>query len=175
MFDKRKSSGSEKQAAHGSTAGAAASGSAQASAPAQEPFTPRSNAMIGKGIKINGTVTGEENLMVEGTIEGTIELPNNDVTIGEPGKVEADLRAKVVYVDGQVSGDINGSEKVVISKSGIVRGNIIAPRVTLEDGAKFKGSIDMDPTDADTGSARSRSSKAAAEPVAPSPAKQEAG
>ena len=130
MFDKRKSSASAKEAPHGSAAGAAASGAAQ------EPSNPRSTAMIGKSIKINGTITGEENLMVEGTVEGSIELPNNDLTIGEPGKVDADLSAKVVKVDGQVSGDINGSEKVVISKSGIVRGNIVAPRVTLEDGAK---------------------------------------
>ena len=169
MFDKRKSSGSAKEALRGSAADAAASGSAQ------ELSNPRSTAMIGKSIKINGTITGEENLMVEGTVEGSIELPNNDLTIGEPGKVKADLSAKVVKVEGQVFGDINGSEKVILSKSGIVRGNIVAPRVTLEDGAKFKGSIDMDPADASATSARSSSPKAAAEPVAASPAKQEAG
>ena len=169
MFDKRKSSGSAKEALRGSAADAAASGSTQ------ELSNPRSTAMIGKSIKINGTITGEENLTVEGTVEGSIELPNNDLTIGEPGKVEADLSAKVVKVEGQVFGDINGSEKVIISKSGIVRGNIVAPRVTLEDGAKFKGSIDMDPADASATSARLSSPKAAAEPVAASPAKQEAG
>ena len=101
--------------------------------------------MIGQTIQIKGTITGAENLVVEGSVEGSIDLPDNDLTIGETGQVTADLGAKNVRVDGQVTGDISGSEKVVISKTGRVRGNIIAPRVTLEDGAKFKGSIDMDP------------------------------
>ena len=101
--------------------------------------------MIGQSIQIKGTITGAENLVVEGSVEGSITLPDNDLTIGETGQVTADLGAKNVRVDGQVTGDISGSEKVVISKTGRVRGNIIAPRVTLEDGAKFKGSIDMDP------------------------------
>lgn len=108
-------------------------------------FQSRSTAMIGQSIQIKGTITGAENLVVEGSVEGSIDLPDNDLTIGETGQVTADLGAKNVRVDGQVTGDISGSEKVVISKTGRVRGNIIAPRVTLEDGAKFKGSIDMDP------------------------------
>ena len=101
--------------------------------------------MIGKSIQIKGTVTGAENLVIEGTVEGSVNLPDNDLTIGEGGQLTADLAAKNVKVEGQVTGDITGSEKVVISQSGRVRGNIVAPRVTLEDGAKFKGSIDMDP------------------------------
>ena len=101
--------------------------------------------MIGQSIEIKGTITGNENLVIEGTVDGSVNLPDNDLTIGESGKVTADLAAKNVKVEGQVTGDISGSEKVVVSKSGRVRGNIIAPRVTLEDGAKFKGSIDMDP------------------------------
>jgi len=61
------------------------------------------------------------------------------------GFFQRDIQAKVVRIDGAVAGDVKGNEKVVISKSGNVRGNIVAPRVTLEDGAIFKGSIDMDP------------------------------
>ena len=108
----------------------------------------RSAAMIGQSIVIKGTITGNENLVIDGTVEGSISLPDNDVTVGDSGKVTADLSAKSVKVEGQVTGDIAGSEKVVISKTGRVRGNIVAPRVTLEDGAKFKGSIDMDPGEA---------------------------
>ena len=104
--------------------------------------------MIGPSIVIKGSVTGDEDLLVEGTVEGTIELRSHEVSVGTSGTVNADIHAKVVKIDGEVSGDVNGSEKVVISKSGNVRGNIIAPRVTLEDGAIFKGSIDMDPGDA---------------------------
>jgi cytoskeletal protein CcmA (bactofilin family) len=105
--------------------------------------------MIGPSIEIKGTVTGDEDLMIEGKVEGTIELGSHQVTVGQSGKVTADISAKVVNIDGEVSGDLNGGEKVVISKSGKVRGNIVAPRVTLEDGAIFKGSIDMDPGDAE--------------------------
>lgn len=105
----------------------------------------RSTAMIGQSIQINGTITGAENLVIEGTVDGSVELPDQDLTIGESGQVTANLNAKNVTVNGHVTGDIRGSEKVVISKTGRVKGNITAPRVTLEDGAKFKGSIDMDP------------------------------
>lgn len=101
--------------------------------------------MIGPSIVIKGSVTGDEDLLVEGTVEGTIELRSHEVSVGTSGTVNADIHAKVVKIDGEVSGDVNGGEKVIISKSGNVRGNIIAPRVTLEDGAIFKGSIDMDP------------------------------
>ncbi len=101
--------------------------------------------MIGQSITIKGTINGAENLVIEGKVEGSVVLPDHDLTIGESGQVSADLNAKTIIVQGQVDGDISGTEKVVVSKSGRVRGNIVAPRVTLEDGAKFKGSIDMDP------------------------------
>ncbi len=108
--------------------------------------------MIGSSIVIKGTVSGDEDLVIQGKVEGTIELGKNEVTVGESGKVAADINAKTVRIDGEVTGDVSGGEKVVISKSGNVRGNIVAPRVTLEDGAVFKGSIDMDPGDSMAGS-----------------------
>ena len=101
--------------------------------------------MIGPSIKIKGVVSGDEDLVIQGKVEGTIELKQNELAVGPSGVVSADIHANVVKIDGEVTGDITGNEKVVISKSGNVRGNIIAPRVTLEDGAIFKGSIDMDP------------------------------
>jgi cytoskeletal protein CcmA (bactofilin family) len=101
--------------------------------------------MIGPSIVIKGTVTGDEDLLIQGRVEGTVDLDSHVVSVGQSGRVLADINAKAVNIDGEVSGDITGHEKVVISKSGNVRGNIVAPRVTLEDGAIFKGSIDMDP------------------------------
>ena len=103
--------------------------------------------MIGPSIKIKGEVTGDEDLLIQGSVEGTVDLSQNEVTVGQTGQVAADITAKTIRIDGAVTGDINGNENVVISKSGNVRGNIVAPRVTLEDGAIFKGSIDMDPGD----------------------------
>jgi cytoskeletal protein CcmA (bactofilin family) len=108
-------------------------------------FNTRSTAMIGPTIKIKGNVTGDENLVIEGTVDGSVELAGHDLTIGPSGHVKANLVAKTVKIEGQITGDVTGSEKVVLAKSGRVEGNIVAPRVTLEDGAKFKGSIDMDP------------------------------
>lgn len=101
--------------------------------------------MIGPSIVIKGEVTGDEDLLIQGRVEGSVHLNGNEVSIGQSGQVVADIEAKTVKIDGEVTGDIQGREKVIISKSGNVRGNIVAPRVTLEDGAVFKGSIDMNP------------------------------
>jgi cytoskeletal protein CcmA (bactofilin family) len=103
-------------------------------------------AVIGPRIRINGDVSGDENLVIEGQVQGKVQLDDHRVDIGTSGKVHADISAKIVKIDGEVRGDISGHEKVIISRSGNVQGNIVAPRLTLEDGAKFKGSIDMDPS-----------------------------
>lgn len=110
-----------------------------------DPLTARINAMIGPSIVIKGTVTGDEDLLIQGRVEGKVELTANVVSVGQSGRVAADIHAKIAKIEGEVRGDIMCNEKVVITKSGNVRGNIVAPRVTLEDGAIFKGSIDMDP------------------------------
>jgi cytoskeletal protein CcmA (bactofilin family) len=104
--------------------------------------------MIGPSIVIKGEVTGSEDLLIQGKVEGNINLNGNQVSVGESGEVSANIQAKVIKIDGKVTGDITANEKVIISRSGHVHGNIVAPRVTLEDGAIFKGSIDMDPAGA---------------------------
>ena len=109
--------------------------------------TTRTTAMIGPTIRIKGEVSGEENLVIEGKVDGTVSLRGKDLTVGSSGSVNANVSANVVKIDGEVKGDITGEEKVIISNTGKVQGNIVAPRVTLEDGAKFKGSIDMDPNE----------------------------
>ena len=121
--------------------------------------------MIGPSIKIKGEVTGEEDLLIQGSVEGTITLRDQEVSVGQSGKVKADIDARVVKIEGEVTGDIAGAEKVVISKSGNVNGNIVAPRVTLEDGAIFKGSIDMDPGEASGAKSQLASKQPASAPV----------
>jgi len=115
------------------------------SATPNAPATSGRSALIGAGIHINGDITGDENLVIEGRVDGKIRLDMNQVDIGQSGRVNADITAKVIKIAGEVRGDISGTEKVIISRSGNVHGNIVAPRMTLEDGAIFKGSIDMDP------------------------------
>ena len=103
------------------------------------------NAMIGPTVVIDGNITSAEDLIVEGKVSGTISATGHEVTVGESGQLKANISAKIVRIEGKVEGDISAGEKVIISKSGDVLGNIDAPRVNLEDGAKFKGSIEMDP------------------------------
>lgn len=100
---------------------------------------------IGSTIKIKGDVSGDEDLIIHGTVEGDINLSDHNVIIGNNGKVNANIRARQIEVEGSLKGDLVGSEKVIIKNTGNVLGNVIAPRVKLEDGAKFKGSIEMEP------------------------------
>ncbi len=116
----------------GSTSHARASGSSE-------------TAVIGRSIRIDGDLSGEEDLRIDGDVTGTVQLRNNTLTIGSEGKINANVYAKSVTVDGIMNGDVFGSERVTVRKNAQVDGNITAPRVSLEDGAKFKGSIEMDP------------------------------
>ncbi len=143
MFDKRKDGNQEGPKAHFE------SGlndlSANQASQAKSAQSSGRTAVIGPRIKINGDIAGEENLVIEGHVDGSVHLAQYRVDIGQSGTVKANIEAKVVKVDGSVQGDIVASEMATISRTGNVRGNIKAPRMTLEDGAKFKGSIDMDP------------------------------
>lgn len=110
-----------------------------------QPVKNSSAMAVGASIKIKGDVTGDEDLIIMGYVEGTISLKGHNVTISKSGKVRANINAKQIIVEGELEGDMNGDEKVVIRETGNVHGNIISPRVTLEDGALFKGSIEMEP------------------------------
>jgi cytoskeletal protein CcmA (bactofilin family) len=100
-------------------------------------------ATIGPSITIRGDISGDEDLVVLGNVEGTIDLKDQNVTIGQGGRVKADVVGNTVTVEGEVDGNLRGEEQVILRGSSRVEGNVAAPRVTLEDGAVFKGSIDM--------------------------------
>jgi cytoskeletal protein CcmA (bactofilin family) len=102
-------------------------------------------AVLGPSISIKGNVSGEEDVLIEGKIDGEISFRQNTVTVGTKGQVKADIHCKTVFVEGQVTGNLYGDEKVVVRQSGRVEGNAVAPRVVLEEGANFRGSIDMQP------------------------------
>ena len=99
--------------------------------------------MIGASIVIKGDLSGEEDLLIEGRIEGEIRLENHNVTVGRNGRVQADVHGKSIQVEGEVIGNLWGEDEVVIRQTGKVEGNVTAPRVTLEDGSSFRGAIDM--------------------------------
>jgi cytoskeletal protein CcmA (bactofilin family) len=139
------------------------------SSPAPVPSSRGEGAVIGRSIRIDGDLQGEEDLRIEGTVTGTVQLRNNALTIGSGGSITANVYAKSVTVEGRVDGDLFASERISIQKNAHVQGNITAPRVTLEDGAKFKGTIEMDPAavenafgaQARAGESRSRTEAAA--------------
>jgi cytoskeletal protein CcmA (bactofilin family) len=109
------------------------------------PQVVKEQAMIGSTISIKGDLTGEEDLSIEGRLEGKIESRRHSVTVGKNGHIKGDIYGKVITVEGTVEGNLYGEEQLIVRQSGTVRGNIIAPRVALEDGSNFKGSIDMSP------------------------------
>lgn len=143
MFDKHKTS---KQTS-GTEEAPKASAPPPVSNPPQQQASSSRVAMVGEGITIKGDVTANSNLKVEGGIEGRSVTSSQDIEVSESGIVKAAITARMVRVAGVVAGDITGKEKVVISKSGRVQGNIVAPRVQLDDGALFRGSIDMNPAE----------------------------
>ncbi|MBZ5639411.1 MAG: polymer-forming cytoskeletal protein [Acidobacteriia bacterium] len=99
---------------------------------------------IGQSIQIKGELTGNEDLTIEGKVDGKIGLKDHNLTIGANGKITAEIQAKTVMVIGEVVGNITADDKVEVAATGSMRGDIVAPRVVLADGARFKGSIDMD-------------------------------
>jgi cytoskeletal protein CcmA (bactofilin family) len=100
-------------------------------------------ANIGKSISIKGDLTGNEDLQIDGNVEGRIDLPNNQLTIGADGKVKAEVHAKAVIVVGHVTGNVAAAERCEVKKSGIVDGDVRAPRLVIEEGAVLNGSVEM--------------------------------
>jgi cytoskeletal protein CcmA (bactofilin family) len=100
-------------------------------------------------VRIQGQLHSNENLVIDGLYQGHITAQNNTVAVGSSGQVSANIIAKKVIVEGEVIGDISAEDKVVLTASGTVTGNIKAAVVDLENGARFKGIIEMDPPPAE--------------------------
>lgn len=100
-------------------------------------------ANIGKSIAIKGDLTGNEDLVVEGKVEGKIDLPDNELTVGHNGDVSADIHAKSVVVIGKVNGNVSATEKIEVQASGSVDGDVRAPRLIIQEGATLNGSVEM--------------------------------
>lgn len=110
----------------------------------QAPPRGGSSAVIGPSITVKGDVSGDEDLVILGNVQGTINLTQHNVTIGPSGKIKADVRGKMVIVEGEVDGDLKAKEQIILRHTARVEGSISAPRVALEDGAVFRGGIEMD-------------------------------
>ena len=121
------------------------------STPASEPMAPRpvaaattaDQATIGKSLVIKGEVTGSESLYIDGRVEGSINLAGNRVTVGRNGVVSANINAREIVVLGKVRGNLTASDRVDIRSDGSLTGDVVAARISIEDGAFFKGGIDI--------------------------------
>ena len=117
---------------------------------AGEPAAPRpvttttsDQATIGKSLVIKGEVSGSESLYIDGRVEGSINLSGNRVTVGRNGVVAANISAREIVVLGKVRGNLTASDRVDIRSDGSLTGDVVAARISIEDGAFFKGGIDI--------------------------------
>ncbi len=100
-------------------------------------------AHIGKSVVVKGELSGSEDLYLDGEIEGTVELHDHSIIIGPNGRIRASVRAREIIVHGKVDGNLYGGEKVELKKSAVLVGDIFTQRIAIEDGAYFKGGIDI--------------------------------
>ena len=147
----------------------------KAVAPSRAPQTERgSNVNIGPSIHVQGTLSGKEDLTIDGKVEGKICLKGHVLTIGANGLIQADLAAKTVIIHGKVSGNVSAKDKVEVAATGSVQGDINAPRVSIIDGAQFRGKIDME-RGAGQSAAKEAAVKATAIPAVQQPSQRADG
>jgi len=100
-------------------------------------------ARIGKSLVIKGELSGNEDLYIDGQIEGSIALQQNSLVVGPNGKVQAGVSAGRIVVHGTLDGDLHAADRVELKKTGMVTGDIVAQRIAIEDGAYFKGKVEI--------------------------------
>jgi cytoskeletal protein CcmA (bactofilin family) len=123
----------------GSTPAAASSSAPAVSAPAAR----NSASVIGSGLKIQGEITGDSDLVVEGEAHGRIRMMNGRVTVAANGRVNADIEAVEITVEGAVQGGLKASDRVRLGPTSQVQGSVMTPRIAIEDGARLRGKVEM--------------------------------
>ena len=111
--------------------------------PNRAPISAGDQATIGKGLLVKGEITGSESLYIDGKVEGSINLPGNRVTVGRNGQVAASITAREIVVLGKIRGNVSATDRVDIRAEGSLSGDVSAARISIEDGAFFKGGIDI--------------------------------
>jgi cytoskeletal protein CcmA (bactofilin family) len=112
--------------------------------------TSRNLACLGASLEIKGKISGEEDLQIDGKVEGPISLQGRRLTVGRTGQLNSEITAGEVIVHGKVTGNLRARDRVEIKKDGSVIGDITAARISIEDGAHFKGRIEIDHPKAQT-------------------------
>ena len=104
----------------------------------------RGTARLGSTLRVKGEISGDEDLLIDGSVEGLVQLDERRLTIGATAKVTADIIAREVVVYGAVKGNLRAKDRIEIKKDGSVNGDLTTARIMIEDGAYFKGSIEID-------------------------------
>src|SRR5580698_2951414 len=122
------------------------SGEAKTMAPTDSNFSSGGTARLGASLHIKGEITGNEDLQIDGSVEGLVQLEDRKLTVGASARVTADLIAREILVYGNVKGNLRARDRIEIKKDGSVVGDLTTARIMIEDGAYFKGSIEIDKT-----------------------------
>ncbi len=112
--------------------------------PVEQPTPDRASGWLGASLRVKGDITGTEDLLIDGTVDGSIQLEGRKLTVGKAAKVNADVDAKDVLVYGYVKGNVHAKGRVEIKKDGYIVGNLTTAQIMIEDGADFKGTIEID-------------------------------
>jgi cytoskeletal protein CcmA (bactofilin family) len=105
--------------------------------------TPGGLANIGKTVSIKGELSGNEDIYVDGQLDGSIQLPGNSITVGPNGRVKADITARNLTIGGTLDGNVHASERTELRKSAVVNGDVQTRRIAIEEGAYFKGRLEI--------------------------------
>jgi cytoskeletal protein CcmA (bactofilin family) len=127
-------------------------------------------ATIGQSIVFKGELTGDEDLEIDGRVEGTVQLKNHQLTIGPNGNLKAEVAAKSIIVIGRVTGDLVAAERIEIQATGVVDGDVRAPKLNVQEGAVLNGGIDMSSGTTSDTTKTTASSSTSASPASPNPA-----
>ena len=126
-------------------------------------------AHIGKSVIIKGQLSGSEDLYLDGEVEGTVELAGNSLSVGPNGRIRANITAREVVIMGKVDGNIKATDRLELRKTGVLNGDVTTSRIVIEDGAFFKGTVEIQPAEGKQGT------KAAAKNEVPVPAAMSTG
>lgn len=129
------------------------------------PLARQGHATIGPSIVVRGEVSGNEDLVIQGQVDGSVALDTHAVTVGGGGRVKANISGRVITVEGDVEGDLRAEEQIILRGSAKVQGDLKAPRVVLEDGAVFRGLVDMGAPREASGKARGADKPATGAPA----------
>jgi len=140
--------------------------------PYDSPATPSGNApaVIGKGVSIKGQIWSKEDLVIDGEVEGTVEAHDHRVTVGPNGRVQAGIKSREIVAQGNIHGNVEATDKIDIKKDARLVGDIKTARIVIEDGAYFKGSIDIIKNEPKAQPAARAAAPASAAPASAAPA-----